>query len=98
MAAQATTTYVASFELTLENTENANDTTKRTISFDVPSNTDESKIIPTANLFAASSVNTVFQPTNWRDYGGNWDVYKITNIQPGLTEKTVVKYDEIIPA
>lgn len=98
MAAETVTTRVASFELSLENTEDSTDTTRRTISFDVPASTDQASIEAAAQLFTASSLSTAFQPANWRDYGGNWDVYKLTAVKPSLTEKTVVTYDQITPA
>lgn len=95
--AETKTTYVASFNLNLQNNNQPDDTTTRTVSFDVNEEVHAGMVASAASLFAAASLSSVFQPSNWRDSGGVEDVYILTGITPELTEKTVTKLDTIIP-
>lgn len=99
MASVVKTTRVASFEIDLQNVDNVNDTTKRTISIDVPASVTSSQVATVASAyFAVAGMSNVFQPTGWRDYQGSFDVYKMVGVTPSLTEKTVTTGDMIIPS
>lgn len=97
--AKTITTTTAGFELTLVNTQNDTDVTKRTVSFDLPSNTtitsSDQLITIASTYFAVAGMSNVFQPTGWRDYEGAVDVYSLQAITPVFTEKTVSTSDEI---
>lgn len=100
MAIKTTTSKTAGFEITLVNADNT-DTTKRTVSFDLPSNstiTAENLATIASTYFAVGGMSDVFQPTNWRDYEGAYEVYTMQSVQPILTTKTVAEADEITPA
>lgn len=101
MAFKTDSTKVAGFELTLVNNADPNDIVKRTINFDLPTNSavqPEDVATIASAYFAVAGMSNVFQPTGWRDYQGNFDVYIMQSVKPVLTEKTVVRGDEIIPA
>ena len=89
------TTRTASFGLNLQNNNQPNDTTTRTISFDVAETVHAGMVESAASLFSAASLSSVFQPTSWRDSEGTEDVYILTSIEPELTEKTVTKLDPV---
>lgn len=96
--AETKTTYVASFELDLQNNNQPNDTTTRSVSIDVGETANFGMVETAASLFSAASLSSVFQPASWRDSGGVEDVYILKGITPTLTEKTVTEGDLIIPA
>lgn len=98
MATKVVTTNTASFELTLVNSQDDTDVTKRTVSFELPNNTtitasDLSTIAST--YFAVAGMSNVFQPTGWRDYEGAVDVYTLQAVTPIFTEKTVSEAEQI---
>ena len=97
--AKTTTTTTASFELTLVNTQDNTDTTKRTVSFELPSNTtiasSDQLITIASTYFAVAGMSNVFQPSGWRDYEGAVDVYSLQAVTPVLTEKTVSESEPI---
>lgn len=96
--AETKTTRTATFGLELQNNNQPNDTTTRSISIDVAETVHAGFVESAASLFAAASLSSVFQPTNWRDSGGVEDVYILTSINPELVEKTVTKLDPLTPA
>lgn len=100
MADQAKTTKTAGFEILLQNTTNVEDTSTRTVSFDLPYDS----TIGSANLatiastyLAVAGMSNVFQPAGWRDYEGAQDIYKMISVTPVLTEKTVTTGAAIFP-
>lgn len=97
--AKSVSTTAASFKLTLVNTADANDVVDRSVSFDLPIGTsirsaDQLSTIA-STYFAAAGMSNVFQPTAWRDYEGENDVYSLQAVTPVLTEKVVSTADEI---
>lgn len=100
MADQAKTTKTAGFEILLQNTTNVEDTTTRTVTFDLPydSTIGAANVTTIASTyFAVAGMSNVFQPTGWRDYEGSQDVYKMISVTPVLTEKTVTTGAAIFP-
>lgn len=90
----------ASFEITLQNKNDDTDVTKRTISFDLPSDsTIGAQQVSTiaSTYFAVAGMSNVFQPTSWRDYKGLDDVYIFKGVTPSITEKTVTEGEYIEP-
>jgi len=97
--AKTVTTNTASFELTLVNTQDDTDVTKRTISFDLPYNTtiasSDQLITIASTYFAVAGMSNVFQPTGWRDYEGAVDIYTLQAVTPVFTEKTVSESEPV---
>ena len=97
MATETKTSRVASYDFTLINPDDPTDTKKRSVSFDLPQSTTDEQVQSAASLFAAASLSSVFQPTSWRDSEGVLEAYKMTLIEPSVTDKTVKKFDNIVP-
>lgn len=100
MATKTETTKTATFELTLQNSNDDTDTVKRSISFDLPpSSTIQPEDIAdiATDYFFGAGMSNVFQPSNWRDYEGLDDVYILKGITPVLTQKTVSEADYVTP-
>lgn len=97
--AKTTTTTTAGFELTLVNTQDDTDITKRTVSFELPNNTtiasSDQLITIASTYFAVAGMSNVFQPTGWRDYEGAVDVYSLQAVTPVFTEKTVSESEPV---
>lgn len=102
MATEVTNTKVAAFDVTIQNRNNDADVTSRTVSFDLPYNSEVgiSDLATIASTyFTVAGMSNVFQPTSWRDYKGLDDVYIMKGVTPILTEKTESKGDYIeVPA
>ena len=100
MADKAKTTKTAGFEILLQNTNNVEDTTTRTVSFDLPYDSTigaDNLATIASTYFAVAGMSNVFQPAGWRDYEGAQDVFKMVSVTPILTEKTVTTGEAIFP-